>query len=83
MPVGYLLAGPLADRLFEPAMAVGGALAPLFGPLVGVGPGAGMALMFLCTWALGTLTSLSGYVWRAARRVEVDLPDAVAPAVST
>jgi hypothetical protein len=82
MPVGYLLAGPLADRVFEPAMAVGGSLAPIFGPLVGVGPGAGMALMFLCTWALGTLNSLFGYAWRPARRVELDLPDhaAAAPA---
>ena len=81
MPVGYLLAGPLADRFFEPAMAVGGSLAPTFGALVGTGPGAGMALMFLCTAALGTITSLSGYAWRAARRVETDLPDHVAPAV--
>ena len=84
MPVGYLLAGPLADRVFEPAMAAGGSLTPLFGPLLGEGPGAGMALMFLCTWALGTLNSLSGYLWRPARRVELDLPDhtAAAPANS-
>ena len=84
MPVGYLLAGPLADRVFEPAMAAGGRLTPHIGPLLGEGPGAGMALMFLCTWALGTLNSLSGYLWRPARRVELDLPDhtAAAPANS-
>ncbi|HNR50504.1 MAG TPA: hypothetical protein PKI80_02875, partial [Deltaproteobacteria bacterium] len=43
----YLLAGYLADHLLEPAMMPGGSLAPVFGPLVGTGPGAGMAVMFL------------------------------------
>lgn len=75
MPLGYLLAGPLADFVFEPAMSPGGALAPLFGPLVGTGPGAGMALMFLGTAAAGVLMSLSGYLFRPIRHVEDDLPD--------
>jgi MFS family permease len=74
-PAGYLLAGVLADRLFEPAMAAGGALAPVFGPLVGVGPGAGMALMFLGTATLGSLLSLLAYLFPALRNVERDLPD--------
>ncbi|MCX6100512.1 MAG: hypothetical protein NTV92_03665, partial [Candidatus Bipolaricaulota bacterium] len=46
-PVSMLLAGPLADRVFEPGMRQGGALAGVFGPLVGTGPGAGMALMLV------------------------------------
>jgi len=75
MPLGFLLAGPLADYIFEPAMASGGALAPLFGPIVGVGPGAGMGLMFLGTAAFGALMSLSGYLFRPVRCVEDDLPD--------
>ncbi len=70
MPLGYLLAGFLADRVFEPAMAVGGSLAGMFGPLVGIGPGAGMGLMFMCTCVLGTLTGLSGFLIPAVRRVE-------------
>ena len=74
-PAGYLLAGLLADRLFEPAMAVGGALVPVFGPLVGTGPGAGMALMFVGTATLGSLTSLLAYLFPAIRHVERDLPD--------
>jgi MFS transporter, DHA3 family, macrolide efflux protein len=74
-PLGYLLAGPLADRLFEPAMAANGHLAPLFGGLVGTGPGAGMALMFACTSILGMLMSLSGYLSPAVRHVEEVLPD--------
>lgn len=75
MPVGYLLAGPLADRVFEPAMASGGRLASLFGPLVGTGPGAGMGLMFLGTAICGTLMSLSGYLFRPVRLVEDELPE--------
>ena len=74
-PIAVLFAGPLADRLFEPAMAVGGALVPVFGPLVGTGPGAGMALMFVGTATLGSLTSLLAYLFPAIRHVERDLPD--------
>ncbi len=75
MPLGYLLAGPLADRVFEPAMAAEGALASTFGWLVGVGPGAGMGLMFLGTAVFGTVMSITGYLFRSIRNVENDLPD--------
>ena len=74
-PAGYLLAGVLGDRMFEPAMAAGGGLAAVFGPLVGTGPGAGMALMFVGTATLGSLTSLLAYLFPAVRNVERDLPD--------
>lgn len=77
MPLGYLVAGPLADWVFEPAMVVNGRLAPTFGWLVGTGPGAGMGLMFLGTAVCGTLMSLSEYLFTAVRQVETDLPDAV------
>jgi MFS family permease len=75
MPLGYLLAGPLADHLFEPAMTTGGRLAHLFGWLVGTGPGAGIALMFLCTSVLGLAMSLSGYLFPTVRYVEESLSD--------
>ena len=74
-PIGYLLAGFLADGVLEPAMMPGGALADTFGPLVGTGPGAGMAVMFLGTATLGCLMSLSGYLFPAIRNIETDLPD--------
>ncbi|MBZ0277736.1 MAG: MFS transporter [Anaerolineae bacterium] len=75
LPVGYLLAGPLADRVFEPAMLPEGSLAGIFGGLVGTGPGAGMALMFVGTAILGSVICLSGYLFPAVRHVERDLPD--------
>jgi len=77
IPVGYLAAGPLADRIFEPAMSVGGSLAGIFGWISGVGPGAGMGLMFACTALGGLLTGILGYASPAVRHVERDLPDRV------
>jgi hypothetical protein len=65
----------LADQVFEPAMQAQTDLATVFGPLVGGGPGAGMAVMFLGTWLLGTLISLAGYLWRPLRELDTDLPD--------
>lgn len=75
MALGYLAAGPLADQLLEPVMQPGGALAGVFGGLVGTGPGAGMALIFIGTATCGALISLSGYLIPALRHVETDLPD--------
>lgn len=75
MPIGYLMAGPLADKVFEPAMMPNGALADTFGWLVGTGAGAGMGLMFVGTWLAGTILSLSGYIFASVRNVEEDLPD--------
>lgn len=47
LPLAYLIAGPLADRLAEPALAPGGWLAGSAGRILGVGPGRGIALLFV------------------------------------
>ena len=70
MPAGYLLGGLIADYCMEPGMARDGRLAPWLGGLVGVGPGAGMAAMFLGTAVLGTAVSLSGYLLPSVRQLE-------------
>lgn len=77
IPIGYLAAGPLADRLFEPAMEVGSHLAGNLGFITGTGPGAGMALMFIFTAIGGMLTGIVGFASPSLRNVERDLPDAV------
>ena len=74
-PLGYLIAGYLADYVLEPAMMPDESLAGIFGPLVGTGPGAGMAVMFLGTATLGGLMSLAAYLFPAVRNIETDLPD--------
>jgi hypothetical protein len=75
VPIAMLLAGPLADRVFEPGMAVGGSLATTFGQWVGTGPGTGMALMFIISGILGVFVGLGGYGARVIRNAEDILPD--------
>jgi MFS family permease len=74
-PLSMLLAGPLADRVFEPGMRADGALARVFGPLVGTGPGAGMALMLVFGGIFAALAALAGYLYRPLRTVEATIPD--------
>ena len=51
--VAVLLAGPLADRVVEPAMMPGGALTPWLSPLFGNGTGAGIAVLYTaCSLAI-------------------------------
>lgn len=75
MPVGYALAGPLVDHVFDPLVQPTGALAGTVGRLVGDGPGAGVGLMFLATAILGTTASLAGYLVPSIRNIEVRLRD--------
>jgi len=72
--VAMPLAGWLADRVFGPAAMPGGPLS-VFKWLVGVGPGAGMALIFVLAGLGGMLVVLSGYAFRSIRHVEDLLPD--------
>lgn len=74
-PLGMLVSGPLADQIFEPAMSQTSALSSLFGPLVGTGPGTGMALIFIFTGSLGIIGALSGYLFPIIRNVEDIMPD--------
>ncbi len=74
-PLATAVAGPLADNVFEPAMHPDGALAPIFGWLVGTGTGAGMALMFVVTGTIGVAVGLGGYLFPVVRNAEDLLPD--------
>ena len=74
-PASMLIAGPLADFVMEPAMQANGSLAGVFGPLVGTGPGAGMALIFIFTGLLAMLVGAGSYSVQRVREVETLLPD--------
>jgi MFS family permease len=80
-PVAMLIAGPMADYVFEPAMQPGGALAEVFGGLVGVGRGAGMSLMMVFAGVATVAVGLGGYLFPAIRNVETILPDHDQPEV--
>jgi len=74
-PIAMLITGPLTDGVLTPAMNPGQPLALAFGWLVGTGPGAGPALLFLAMGALGSAVSLVGYLFPHIRNVEDILPD--------
>ncbi len=73
MPLAFLLVGPLADNVFEPA--VGGEGWAVFAPLVGNEFGAGMGLLLFLGGALTALLSLIVYAIPAIRHLETSLPD--------
>jgi MFS transporter, DHA3 family, macrolide efflux protein len=78
LPLAYLIAGPLADYIFEPLLVVGGPLAGSIGEFIGVGPGRGIGLLFIIIGLLSALATIGGYLYKPVRLVEGELPDAVA-----
>lgn len=81
LPLAYLLAGPLADRLFTPLLLPGGALAASLGPLIGVGGGRGIGLLLIVLGGFALLAALVGWRYPRLRLLETELADrADAPA---
>jgi len=77
-PLAYLTAGPLADRVFEPLMREGGALAvTVVGSLLEAGPGRGIGLMYLLSGVAVILISGLAYLYPRIRRLEEEVPDAI------
>jgi len=72
MPIGFVSAGPLADRVFEPAMRVGGPLASSAGWFIGAGPGRGVALIFAVLASVSTASILVICTRPSVRGVEDD-----------
>ena len=70
-----LIAGPLTDQLFDPAMMPGGRWADSFEFLVGVGPGSGIRLLFILVGILSVFIAMGGYLFPAIREIESRLPD--------
>jgi hypothetical protein len=56
-------------------MAVDGNLAPIFGGLVGTGPGAGMSLLILLAAIIGMIVPAISYAIPTFRNVEDIIPD--------
>lgn len=72
-PLAFLVAGPLADRVFEPARHQ--PVWQVVSWLVGAGPGAGMGMMMVAAGLLILALSLAVYAIPAVRRIEKSLPD--------
>ena len=82
LPLAYLVGGPLADRVFEPLLAPGGALAGSVGQVIGVGPGRGVAFLLIVLGAFAILAALAAALFPALRNLERDLPDVALSAAS-
>lgn len=78
-PLALLLAGPLADQVFEPLMKPGGVLASSLGQLFDVGPGRGIGLMITILGVLSAAAAGAAYGFPHIRHLEDELPDAVLP----
>ncbi|HEY0734807.1 MAG TPA: amino acid adenylation domain-containing protein [Herpetosiphonaceae bacterium] len=76
-PIAYLIAGPLADYVFQPLLENADApLASSIGQIIGYGPGRGIGLMFIVFGLLTLLAVVLGYMYPRIRLVEDELPDA-------
>jgi MFS family permease len=71
-PLAYLIAGPLADKIFEPLLAADGPLAGSLGKFMGVGPGRGIALLVMTLGALVLLLTVAGCMNSQLRNVETE-----------
>lgn len=74
-PLGLAIAGPLADRVFQPAMLPEGMLANTFGGLFGNDYSSGITLQYTLFAFCGVLLGLTGYTWGKLRNIELVIPD--------
>lgn len=72
-PIAYLLAGPLADQVFEPAINT--AAWDMVAPLAGSQEGAGIGLMTIVAGTLIVLSAALFYAMPEVRHMEATLPD--------
>ena len=75
--LAYLVAGPLADRVFEPLLTINGPLAGSVGKIIGVGPGRGIGLLFIVMGMLLMVVILTSYLSPRLRLVESELPNVI------
>jgi len=75
--VAYVVADPLADRIFEPLMAADGLLAGSVGQIIGVRPGRGIGLLFITMEIIAIVVTVAAYRYPRLRFVEEELPDAI------
>ena len=74
-PVAILLAGPLADGVFEPLLAPGGGLSSSVGSLIGTGPGRGVGFLYVVAGLATMRRAAVGWLMPRVRLLEQELPD--------
>jgi DHA3 family macrolide efflux protein-like MFS transporter len=76
-PLGLLITAPLAQYVFEPYLTVNGPWAGGLGRWIGVGPGRGIALVFILTGLFNVIVLGLAYLHPRVRFVEDEIPDAI------
>ncbi len=76
VPIAALACGPLAERVFNPLLLPGGALAGSVGRVLGVGPGRGIGLMYVLIAGFMLVLTVLLYAHPRVRRLEDEVPDA-------
>jgi MFS transporter, DHA3 family, macrolide efflux protein len=71
--LAYLVTGPLADKVFEPLLKIGGPLAGSVGLITGVGSGRGAGLLFISAGLFLVLVAVIGYLYQPLRRMEAEV----------
>jgi MFS family permease len=79
-PLAQVAAGPLADSVFTPLLLPGGALAGSVGRVIGVGPGYGIALLFIVLGALNLAVVVAALLYPRLRRLEDEAGDSAGSA---
>ncbi|MFY9821277.1 MAG: MFS transporter [Thermoanaerobaculia bacterium] len=76
MPLAALLAGPLADKVFNPLLLPGGKLdGTALGHFLGIAPGRGIGLMFIGLGILSLITVGFSALNPRLRNLESEIPD--------
>ncbi len=73
--VMLICAGPIADKVFEPAMQEGGALVPYFAHVYGVGQGRGVAVLISLLGAVMAVLVLLAFITKRIRRIDLLIKD--------
>lgn len=77
MPVAFFMAGPLADKLFEPLLAPHGSLVRTWISAIGIGEGRGIALLLVLVGILSLLITSACFLNPHLWQVEQQLPEAI------
>ncbi|HSG79248.1 MAG TPA: MFS transporter, partial [Acidimicrobiia bacterium] len=72
-PVAFLVAGTLADRVFEPLMSD----PPVLMSFLGAGPGRGIALLFVLTGLVAAAVAAVAWSHPRLRNLDHEVPDLV------
>jgi len=77
IPLAYLTAGPLSDKVFKPLLSVNGSLASSLGQVFGVGPSRGIGLLIFLMGLFIVFLTVGTALNPHVREIEDELPDAI------